>query len=95
LQFGVYPREPYVKAGQVRLNCRLSFQKLDQAKKKSEPFGPGFSMLCCEFQVINNMYNTNLPIVKASGRRGSAGNGRMGLKCKEMVNAALRQSVRF
>jgi len=52
-------------------------------------------MLCCEFQVINKVYNTNLPIVKASQPLNGAGIVPARPMCKEMVNAALRQSVRI
>jgi hypothetical protein len=89
LQFGVCPREPFRegRSGPVELQAFVS--KTGSGEKKSEPFEPGFSMLCCEFQVINKVYNTNLPIVKASQPLNGAGFVQARPMCKEMVNAAL------
>jgi len=42
----------FVKAGRVRLNCRLSFQKLDQAKKSPSLSDPGSQCFAVNFKSL-------------------------------------------
>ena len=43
-----------MKAGQVRLNCRLSFQKLDQAKKSPSLSDPGSQCFAVNFKSLTS-----------------------------------------